>query len=206
MISGKYTGIGSRETPLEIRDLMTEIAMHFQSHGYTLRTGSVSVADRAFEIGAGENKEIYVPWNGWNDRPGITSVSIASTRLAQSIWEQRRVNGWEPFLSAHVDEKWDDIHPGTKDLLAKSVCMVLGKDLNEPSDALVCWTPQCRVIGISAHVMVLAAINKIPMFNLCDPETLDVIKIMLRENRDPGITIGHRRDRCENNAEISGLK
>lgn len=204
MNTGYYTGIGSRDTPLDVKHLMTEISMHMQAWGFTLRTGASSAADRAFETGAGNAKEVYVPWDGWNNQRGISSITKASMMLAHQVWEHRRRNGLV-LETAHVSENWEDIHPSTQLLLAKTMCMLLGQDLSISSDALICWTPSCRVIGISAHPIVLATISNIPIFNLADQETDDVMKSMLRENRDPSFTISNRRERCAKGAEIYGV-
>lgn len=53
-VSGLYlpfTGIGSRETPLEILTFMKALGKWYAQHGYTLRSGGAIGADRAFEAG-----------------------------------------------------------------------------------------------------------------------------------------------------------
>lgn len=206
MNSGYYTGIGSRETPLDIRQLMTEIAMHCQGYGLTLRTGASSAADKAFELGAGLQKEIYIPFEGWDHKTGITSLSIASTTLAKKVWEHRRKAGWFVYglEDLHVDERWENLHPGTQALLAKTMCMVLGKNLDNPSDSLICWTPLCKITGISSHPIALATMSRIPVFNLADYETIAVINDMLRKDLNPSDIFENRRTRCERGLEIYG--
>lgn len=54
-----YAGIGSRETPRSILDLMTAIARKLEALGYTLRSGGATGADTAFEEGVERLKEIY---------------------------------------------------------------------------------------------------------------------------------------------------
>lgn len=63
-----YTGIGSRGTPSEILEIMTDIARFLAETGYTLRSGGASGADTAFESGVLhiDKKEIYLPWSGFN--------------------------------------------------------------------------------------------------------------------------------------------
>lgn len=46
-----YTGIGSRETPYEIQDLMKRIAFKLAENGWLLRSGGAEGADTAFENG-----------------------------------------------------------------------------------------------------------------------------------------------------------
>ena len=44
-----YTGIGSRETPKDIMQLMSKLAYKLASEGYILRSGAAQGADTAFE-------------------------------------------------------------------------------------------------------------------------------------------------------------
>ena len=199
-----YTGIGSRSTPLDTRRLMTEISMYFQINGYTLRTGSNSVADKAFELGAGTLKEIYVPWNGWEERRGISTVNDSSLTLARRIWIHRQKFGISILDDPSYDSTWEKLHEGTKILLAKTMCMIAGKDLNTQSNALICWTPSCKLIGISAHPITLALISRIPVFNLADKETEIILRNMLKEHIDPAIVIKNRKEKLNKGIEIFG--
>ena len=61
-----YTGIGSRETPPEILEMMKDIASKLELLGWTLRSGGAPGADTGFENGVKSLKEIYVPWRGFN--------------------------------------------------------------------------------------------------------------------------------------------
>ena len=59
-----YTGIGSRETPSFVLELMEEFAKNLEQRDYILRSGGAKGADQAFSRGAGDTdfKDIYVPW------------------------------------------------------------------------------------------------------------------------------------------------
>lgn len=64
----KYAGIGSRETPPEVIDVMKDFA-YAVAHEAILRSGGAPGADTAFEYGAkfaGGQREIYLPWSGFN--------------------------------------------------------------------------------------------------------------------------------------------
>lgn len=187
MASYYYTGIGSRSTPLDMQHTMTEVAMHMAQQGWMLRTGATSAADKAFEVGSGGLNEIYVPWSGWQDRPGISSLTTESDKLARDVWEFRKGNN---LISMEETERWgsvewDDLHPGTKGLFAKCMCMLLGKNLDSPSDALICWTPMCNVVGISAHSISLALMRNIPVINLGDMDTYKLVMAMLSDDLSP---------------------
>ena len=63
-----YAGIGSRETPKNICLYMTAIAKRLASLGYTCNSGGADGADSAFERGAVINRQIFLPWDGFNKR------------------------------------------------------------------------------------------------------------------------------------------
>lgn len=204
-LNGYYTGIGSRETPIDTQHLMTEIAMRLRAEGWTLRTGSVSRADKSYQIAAGENKEIYVPWDNFNSsQTGISSLTEESSRMAHDIWKFREKKGLVP-TEGSISGKWEELHPGTKAMLAKAMCMLLGRNLNTPSDMVICWTPGAKIVGISSHVICLAIFKHIPVFNLAEYETEIVIREMLRQNSSLNEVINNRRQRCESEKAICGI-
>src|SRR5665213_1899699 len=59
-----YAGIGSRETPPGVLDLMGRVASQLSIQGWVLRTGMAGGADQAFYRGAhaGGALELYLPW------------------------------------------------------------------------------------------------------------------------------------------------
>jgi len=46
-----YTGVGSRETPTRVMDVMTLVSSALAGLGYTLRSGASAGADSALENG-----------------------------------------------------------------------------------------------------------------------------------------------------------
>src|ERR1019366_4716254 len=59
-----YAGIGSRETPPGVLDLMVRAASQLAREGWVLRTGMAGGADQAFYRGARAHGalELYLPW------------------------------------------------------------------------------------------------------------------------------------------------
>lgn len=65
-----YTGIGSRKTPKVFLDLFEQVGETLADYDFILRSGGANGADRAFEKGCNNlngEKEIYLPWRGFND-------------------------------------------------------------------------------------------------------------------------------------------
>lgn len=108
-----YTGVGSRSTPNDIQQIMTELAHKLNGYGYILRSGGASGADTAFESGAVDKKEIYLAGD-------CTPAAMDISKKYHPAWERctdyvRRLHGRNAF-------------------------QVLGADLKTPSAFLICWT------------------------------------------------------------------
>lgn len=157
-----YTGIGSRETPLELQDFIINIAWKLDDLGYTLRSGGASGADSFFELGA-IKKEIYLPWAGFN---GNTSQLCAI--------------GYEAHeLAKKFHPAWNKLSVTSRKLMARSGYQVLGQDLNTPSQFLVCWTPGGKEVGGTSQAIRIAKAWGIPIFNLALQKDLERIKKIL---------------------------
>ena len=68
-----YAGIGSRRTPDDVLEQMTQLAQELGKLGWTLRSGGADGADRAFQDGAeavGGRREILLPWDAPRRRNG----------------------------------------------------------------------------------------------------------------------------------------
>lgn len=156
-----YTGIGSRKTPPNVLKQMEALAVRLADDGYTLRSGAAPGADTAFEYGcddANGRKEIYLPWKMFCDNPSPLYIQHPDCfRIASEI---------------HF--AWPYLKPAVRNLMARNVHQVLGKDLNTPSDFVICWTPDgCNSFdgytsktGGTGLAIALASIKNIPIFNL----------------------------------------
>ena len=153
-----YTGIGSRKTPKDILEFMTKQAKLLQYHGYTLRSGGANGADTAFETGI-NNKDIYLPWQHFNN-----NLSTEYTELCKGAFD----------IAAVTHPYWSSLSGVVKKLMARNVYQVLGKDLNSPSEFVLCWTPDgCesskeynKHTGGTGLAISVACNYGIPVYNL----------------------------------------
>lgn len=149
-----YAGIGSRETPMEIINLMMEIGEFLALRNVILRSGHAGGADLAFEsgcdIGNINNKEIWLPWSKFN---GSDSKFVVSSPEAFALAEK--------FHPA-----WDRCSQGARKLHARNMHQVLGADLNTPSDFVICYTKNGMMTGGTAQAIRLANHYNIPVFNI----------------------------------------
>lgn len=187
VISMDYAGIGSRKTPPAVLHRMTKVARRLEEMGYTLRSGGAVGADTAFELGA-MNKEIYLPWAGFNGNPSVLSyVSIEARAVASCV---------HPAM--------DRLSDPVKLLMGRNAYQVLGHDLQTPSDFVLCWTPdgaeseaaRSHKTGGTGLAIALASRWKIPVFNMARADALDRLKTYLEGQRPTAATsaspcIGH---------------
>ena len=158
-ITGKvyYTGIGSRSTPNQVQTQMINIASALAAKGYTLRSGGASGADTAFYrgciLGKGD-KEIYLPWGGFN---GSISTLYPPSEEAYEI-------------AKAIHPAWIHLTDGGRALHARNIHQVLGKDLNSPSEFVICWTPDGKEKGGTRTAIVLAKQRNIRVYNLAVEE------------------------------------
>lgn len=140
-----YTGVGSRTIPTYIKNDIICIAKYL-NQSYTLRSGGAQGADTAFEIGSTFNNIIYIA----ND----------CTNEAMEITKQYHAN-------------WNKCKYYTKKLLGRNAMQVLGSNLNEPSEFLICWTPEGKLTGGTATTIKIAQAYSVPVINLGDPDQYD---------------------------------
>lgn len=157
-----YTGVGSRETPEEIRELMIDIARELEDEDWILRSGAAEGADQAFEAGVYNpaNKEIYIAWNGFCGRQmgqdGVVPLVECCERRAFA-------------LAKEIHPAWDKLSHGAAALHARNTYQVLGRRLDTPSKMLICWAPVDKhgvPKGGTRTAWVLAQRENIPCFNL----------------------------------------
>ena len=163
-----YTGIGSRETPIEIQYLMSYISKLMHSKGYILRSGGANGADLAFETLISDKKEIYLPWKNFNDSLSpLYSVSKEAFELASTL-----------------HPNWKSLSEGAKKLMARNCYQILGANLDTPSAVVICWTPdgctshssRTSKTGGTGQAISLASLYDIPIYNLANYK--DIVQLL----------------------------
>lgn len=188
-----YTGVGSRETPKEMQDLIEDLAVALSVDGWTMRSGGAAGADSAFERGVDSvdgDKEIYIPWHGFNERHSSDSFSFMSLDDCNSEYAFS--------LASSIHPAWDRLSKGAKKLHARNVFQVLGScnDIQMPSSFLVCWAKRDKhgfPVGGTRTAWVLASSHGIPCYNLIDD--IDRQTIMNYINKDKNDS--HQSDRSQ---------
>ncbi len=144
-----YAGIGSRKTPADVMNVMTLSAKRLSKRGYVLRSGGADGADSAFAQGA-EFKEIFLPWKGFN---GLNSPYAVASEHAMIEAEK--------FHPA-----WNRLSNGAKALHARNMHQILGPNLDDPVDFVLCWTPEGLGQGGTGQAIRIAKKYDIPVFDM----------------------------------------
>lgn len=149
-----YAGIGSRETPKEILELMTLAAKTFAGKGFTLRSGGAIGADIAFEKGCGTNKEIF---------------------RAKDCTEAAKE------MTSKYHPAWDKCNDYARNLHGRNCQILLGRDVAnpEPVKFVLCWTKDGKDTGGTGQAIRIATDMGIPVYNLYHREVVERIKTMI---------------------------
>lgn len=183
-MSGYYAGVGSRETPQPICDLMTDIARKLEGEGWILRSGGAAGADSAFESGVSnpENMEVYLPSSYFNGRSSSREGYIDATKLEGFPKALKTVDLFHPAPGRLSDFP--------RKLMARNAMQVLGASLEEPSQFVIAWTVGGKVAGGTGQALRIARHHDIPVLNLGDPAMEVAVRGWVEGEVDtlPGLT------------------
>lgn len=87
-----YTGCGDEKTPEPILNLMFEIGRYQAKRGDILRSGGTEGAQAFFENGCNSEKgekEIFLPWKGYNNKHGIICRNVEQVQIAEIVWKDK---------------------------------------------------------------------------------------------------------------------
>lgn len=152
-----YAGIGSRETPVHILTLMTNLSRQLAERNWFLRTGGARGADSAFAEGT-MRRQIHLPWNGYNGlftNDGLGHIVPTNNREAWRIAEEHH-------------PAWHRLSESVRRFMVRNVTIILGEDLLplERAKMVICWTPGAQGGGGTGHALRVATTFGIPRFDL----------------------------------------
>lgn len=153
-----YAGIGSRETPLSVKPLIERIVKLLNEKGFVLRSGGADGADTFFERFA-EQKEIYLPWKGFNGN---------ESELYESLPEATR-------MAEKHHPAYDMLTLAGKALMDRNSHQVFGKDMKTPVEFVVCWTKDGKASGGTGQAIRIANAHGIVVYNLFKEKDVELL-------------------------------
>ena len=169
-----YCGVGSRETPTEVLFFIRSLATRLNANGFHLCSGGTLGADTAFANGhIISSITIYRPDHAIGDK----SAEV----LFRSV---------HPFQHRFKKSYSVLLH-------SSSAYQVLGFDLNDPVEFVLCWTKLGSeseaelkshgwIEGVTGTVIALASRHNIPVFNLKKEDALHRFYAFMRGNYQLG--------------------
>ena len=152
-----FAGIGARATPESILKEMGLIGQWAKSQGYFINSGHADGADYAFEKGALEQTKVFLPWKNFNKEVELLGKPFV-------VGDNEVLDEWvEKFHPAPQNLSF-----GARKLMRRNVCQVLNEGLDDPVQAVICWTQSGGLTGGTAFAMRIAAYYHIPIFNMFD--------------------------------------
>ncbi|MDF9399078.1 hypothetical protein [Vibrio sp. 1180_3] len=137
----RYYSIFSNTTaPSEIRTVMYRVAASLADKGYVQRSGGNSV-EKPFISGATilsgseQKSKIMLPWDGFGDQRIGSGNYVGNQKLAQQM-AKRYLKGF------------NRLKPEQRLIVARQVYVLLGKELKQHSEFLLCYTDD----GATSHI------------------------------------------------------
>lgn len=165
-----YTGIGSRSTPGNILWVMQLLGTSLAWQGFGLRSGGAVGADTCFEAGAQIGNgyyEIFYQRHYECKAAPEGKRPVLYCDYAPLIASQAR------NIAKRLHPRWEFLNEGVRELMTRNVFQVLGVDLKNPSQMVLCWTPNAKNVGGTSLALNLAREHNITIYNLAKQETLD---------------------------------
>lgn len=177
----KVTGIGSRDISQDAHQFLVRLGEKLASKGCLLRSGGAAGCDISFEIGwdmAGSKlMEIYLPWKGFGK-----AVDDERHPVPERDYIDTYDEAWE--IAQNIHPAWDRMNIWGQKLHTRNVYQVLGPELDDRSDVLICIAkPDGKggVAGGTATAWKLARDCHVPCFNLWHKEERERLGAFLRE-------------------------
>lgn len=191
-----YTGVGSRNTPLYIMYMMSELAMVFEKKGYILRSGCATGADAAFEDlleDPANTAEIYIPNKGFPFKMGGSYKNhyMIPSEMYGKSFDGLYLQATRMIHSQEIHKAWRRCQPHIMDLHNRNMFQVLGRDLKTKSKFVVCYTRGKELTyddtnvktGGTATAINAAYLNKVDIFNLSVDEHYLRLRKFIDENK-----------------------
>lgn len=189
---GSYAGIGARNINNTTALESAYIAFILALHGLILRSGGAGGNDTAYEFGAKvaydllsqrwpehfppyayeRVMQIFLPWDGFNGRYKSQSHYVAS--IPQEASE----------LAKHYHPQKQNLKGVVLKLMARNCQQVLGRQLDDPSRFVSCFTPDgvsegdktTSKTGGTGQAIRLASAQHVPVYNTNNDEQASFVK------------------------------
>lgn len=185
MYPKRYAGIGSREAPDYMLDLMTQLGRELCTDGWQLASGFAKGSDKAFYKGATlsprfrEVGALNILAGNERDLPFVDPDNGFINAQTLPNYEQARQ------LALEARGSWHGLEVNGIALHSRNPYQVLGLDLQSPVQAVVLYAEPIgtgrAVKGGTNTAYQIALKHGIPVYNLYTPEGMEYAENYLRK-------------------------
>jgi len=137
-----YAGIGSRRTPPNILSEITRVAGRLCNMDYIVRSGGADGADKAFT----------------DKLPAEACVILKAKDATPAAIK----------MASTIHPAWHLCDDYARKLLGRNCMIILGANLDEPADFVICWMDPVATRGGTLLGVNLAKSRDIPIYNLAE--------------------------------------
>ena len=146
------------------------LASILNCNGYTLSTGDASKgADLMFWTGIKSQKFRFGPFGR---KPKSDTIVVPDSNPVHAV---------AATIAASVHPAWRFLPPWMRELHTRNVFQVMGKEISEPCEFVLCWTPDgaqreadtSKRTGGTGTAIKVADRFGVPVFNLKNDDALD---------------------------------
>ena len=198
-----YAGIGSRETPQEVLDVMTQAAKYLDDLGYTLNTGKTyptslndyfiktvhkgnrQAAEEAFKAKQAETERLTKLYGNkvGMDEEGADRAFSAGASKKNLFSPMDKISDREMKVGEEIHPNWSALSSGAAKLMARNSNQVFGAKLDTPIDFVIFYaketTNPLRPAGGTGQAVEMARRKGIPTINMADTNWRDQLKTAL---------------------------
>ena len=184
-----YAGIGRRDIPQDIENIMIAVGYTYASQGRVLRSGGAKGSDAAFETGAkmwadevgisyDRVMEIYIPWNGFN---GL-SDNNPGYHLFNKFMNNNSMNIANSLIAKHISYSQSMSNSVAK-FMQRNYLQIAGKEGSPMSGHVICWTHDGDAnTGGTGFAKNIALDLGVEVYDLVDPAIRARVEKFLNEN------------------------
>ena len=159
--------------------LCYSVCMRLAQLGVTFTSGLCEIGmdgiaqkaySKAVDLGLAKESqfEVYVADQYNIRRSTLPRRHLAIVRNKDLISETERI-------ASEVHPAWDRCNEWARGMHSRNCHQILGYDLQSPVDAVICWTPDGKIVGGTATALKLSMKYDIPVFNLGVPDKESVL-------------------------------
>lgn len=173
-----FAGIGSREIPHDISVRMYNACTQLYEKGYGVRSGGAEGSDTVCEIAYNDfkdplgYKQIFVVNSLYSGNylyirsypnGGVRLISHGKIGLNQYSLE--KIDRLRNFAKIY-HPAWHRLSKYAQDLHTRNSCQIMGEDLDDPVDFVLCYTKDGKATGGTGQAIRIAEAHNIPVYNL----------------------------------------